>query len=244
MKVATLRKTLDSRSDIDIQSGAWILSHEQEPLLEDNTLQQHGIQEGSILSIHHQKDRFERNNERYWQGDAAEIRMDDGSLGLGLLVGYEGREHTQVMWIDFTQNTLSDFATVRATLNSQGILSHVREIFLTDRITTYPITRIQKKIQIIYPFGYPIVTDPQPRTDVYYIMRYRYSTETPHTLRGSALPKSWGKELTAYQRAIREGRRNGKTLDPPSHPAVIPTCMFELQNIKYQAGDVVDVTMG
>jgi len=136
MKVATLMKTLDSRTDIDTQSNAWILSHKQEPLLEGDTLQHYGIQEGSILSIHHQKDRLERNNERYWRGDAAEIRMEDGSLGLGLLVGYDGREHAQVMWIDFTQNTLSDFDTVRAILRSQGIQSHAKEIFLTDRITT------------------------------------------------------------------------------------------------------------
>jgi hypothetical protein len=147
MKVTTLMKILDSRTDIDNQSEAWILSHKQEPLTEGNTLQHHGIQEGSILSIHHQKDHFERNNERYWQGDAAEIRMDDGSLGLGLLVGYDGREHTQVMWIDFTQNTLSDFDTVRAILRLQGIQSHAKEIFLTDRITTCPITRIQKKFR-------------------------------------------------------------------------------------------------
>ncbi len=187
MKVATLMKTLDSRTDIDTQSDAWILSHKQESLLEGDTLQHYGIQEGSILSIHHQKDRFERNNERYWQGDAAEIRMDDGSLRLGLLVGYDGREHTQVMWIDFTQNTLNDFATVRAILHSQGIQSYAREIFLTDRITTYPITRIQKKIQIVYPFGYPIVMDPQPSTDEQYIMRYRYNTDTPHT---SEAPRS------------------------------------------------------
>jgi hypothetical protein len=182
--------------------------------------------------------------------------MDDENLGLGLLVGYDGREHTQVMWIDFTQDTLSDFDTVRAILRLQGIQSHAKEIFLTDRITSSPITRIQKKIQIVYPFGSAMdlqecgpglqSTDhratKQPSTDVQYIMRYRYRTDTPHTLRGSALPKSWGKKLTVYQRAIREGRRNCKTLDPPLQSAVLPKCMFERQNIRYQAGfDLCDL---
>jgi hypothetical protein len=36
MKVATLMKTLDSRTDIDIQSDAWILSHKQERVCDRN----------------------------------------------------------------------------------------------------------------------------------------------------------------------------------------------------------------
>ena len=122
---------------------------------------------------------FRKNSVTYEKGDFAELHTTNGAPAIGNLIALQDALHIQVQWMCSQQDV--EASPLRALEQAQNVNIQPKEIFLTDRISSIPISEVNRKVEVWLAgtrkgSWFADIATPADNTGEDYLIRFQYNS--------------------------------------------------------------------